>query len=179
MSSSRASHQAVSCVSTSPLYGIGCGSTTSNALMRSVATMSRRSSPTSYTSRTLPRATRGKGRDVCWIRVIIVSDVQLRGRLADAVAREQRVHVLGEERIHLLGGAAHVPGGVQRLGDLLAREAELGVAHEAFRQVVRAALLDAIRRGLRVAADALVQRLPVPAAAHRPHQDGLGGEEWQ
>jgi ribose 5-phosphate isomerase len=46
MSPSRASHHAVSCVRTAPLCGIGCGSTTSNALIRSVATMRSRSSPT-------------------------------------------------------------------------------------------------------------------------------------
>ena len=41
-------------VSTRPLCGIGVGSTTSNAEMRSDATSSSVSSPASYSSRTLP-----------------------------------------------------------------------------------------------------------------------------
>src|SRR5688500_5273461 len=43
-----------SCVRTRPLSGIGVGSTTSNAESRSLATITRWSAPTSYTSRTLP-----------------------------------------------------------------------------------------------------------------------------
>src|SRR5689334_2953943 len=53
----RSNHQAERRVRTSPLRGMAVGSTTSNAEMRSVATMSRWS-PRSYVSRTLPRAKR-------------------------------------------------------------------------------------------------------------------------
>src|SRR5690348_3997582 len=44
-----------SCVRMRPLSGIGVGMTTSNADSRSLATMTSRSPPASYTSRTLPR----------------------------------------------------------------------------------------------------------------------------
>src|ERR1700730_13235258 len=47
-------------VSTRPLSGISSGSTTSNTDTRSLATMSSRSCPTSYTSRTLPEYTCGR-----------------------------------------------------------------------------------------------------------------------
>ena len=43
----RASHHAVSWVSTSPLWGTGWGRTTSKALTRSLATMNRVSGPAS------------------------------------------------------------------------------------------------------------------------------------
>jgi len=47
MSARRGSHQAVACVRTSPFQGMGSVMTTSNALSRSVATISSRSPPTS------------------------------------------------------------------------------------------------------------------------------------
>ncbi|GIW15160.1 MAG: hypothetical protein KatS3mg063_1013 [Tepidiforma sp.] len=50
----RSNHQAESIVSTFPFPGIGVGSTTSSAEIRSVATISSRS-PRSYVSRTFPR----------------------------------------------------------------------------------------------------------------------------
>jgi hypothetical protein len=51
----RANHQRDIWVSTAPFSGIGVGRTTSKALMRSVATISRVPSPRSKVSRTLPR----------------------------------------------------------------------------------------------------------------------------
>ena len=57
MSSVRANQKPESPVSTRPLSGISVGRTTSNMEMRSLATSSRRSSSTSYSSRTLPLAT--------------------------------------------------------------------------------------------------------------------------
>ncbi len=57
MSRVRSNQKLESWVSTSPLPGIGVGRITSNAEMRSVATITRVSSPSAYTSRTLPRLT--------------------------------------------------------------------------------------------------------------------------
>jgi hypothetical protein len=57
---SRSNQKFDSAVSTAPLPGIGSGSTTSKADRRSVVTISRRSSPTAYTSRTLPRWASGR-----------------------------------------------------------------------------------------------------------------------
>src|SRR5213593_2323056 len=59
---SRWNQNALSWVSTAPLCATGSRITTSNALTRSLATSNRVSRSTSYTSRTLPRRTRGRER---------------------------------------------------------------------------------------------------------------------
>jgi hypothetical protein len=56
-----------SAVSTLPLSGIGVGCVTSYVEIRSLATISRRS-PRSYSSRTLPEATRGRSASVVGTR---------------------------------------------------------------------------------------------------------------
>ena len=67
--------------SISPLPGIGSGSTTSNALRRSVATINRWPSPRSNTSRTLPRWIRFRpGRSDC-SSVVAMRVGEIEGRL--------------------------------------------------------------------------------------------------
>src|SRR6266850_1034889 len=60
MAERRSNQKSDSALSTLPLSVIGCAITTSNADSRSVVTIRRRSAPTAYESRTLPRYTRGK-----------------------------------------------------------------------------------------------------------------------
>src|SRR4051812_36127032 len=137
----RSNQKSESPVSTRPLSGIGVGSTTSNAEMRSEATISRRS-PKPYISRTLPEATCSEARvvsDMGYLQAgkgtveelvdVAEGRVEVEGA-GERVARER----LARPRVGLEGAlqrAAALPGGegcaLHDLVGLLAREAG---AHE-------------------------------------------------
>ena len=96
------------------------------------------------------------------------------------MAGESGVNFVFHEVRRLLGGAAGVVLRRKQLGQMLVVHGEGGVGGDALHQVaLLALLLHARGRGLRMHADALVQRLPVAAQAHALHEDGLRGHEGQ
>src|SRR5690606_41270469 len=137
MSATRARHHTVIWVRTSPLRGIGSLRTTSNGLMRSVATMSSRSSPASYTSRTLPRATSGRSRFVVLTAADMDSGPQFRRFGARSEAGEERLDDLGEEFVHLVGRSPEVLRRGPRFPDHARRQAAAGGGEVPLPEMVR------------------------------------------
>src|SRR5687767_22763 len=135
-----------SCVSTLPLSGIGVGSTTSNAERRSLATITRCSSPASYTSRTLPSRS---STAPCTLDLVTVSCMTASLPMLDSRSfrqhRAQLLAPLGRDVARDLRGEAAVLLGVVEDAALLGRHLpqrrlQLGIENGDLEQAARAAL---------------------------------------
>src|SRR5881409_3053783 len=166
----RVNQNALICVSTAPLEGTGSRITTSNALTRSLATSSRVASSTAYTSRTLPRRTRGSG-SLLWTSTPPSYLNLRRGRRGSR--RLNGTHQIRKDAIekivHLLRRPTHVRRGVELVaGGSNAEALELRSLRQPVEQLGRT------RHAL--GANDFVQRLAIAAGFHAAHEQSLGGE---